>query len=415
MSSPKWPIETTKNRHWHIIVSILFYIATILLSYWLICKYAENLHKNYISIGIITLDSLLTGATITMIAFSNFSPSSSASSHVYKYTYWRSTDIFPKGGPQIVMSIFNLSFIRPATVIVLTIFATFTESLLLLLNEHFTTLFIDVTFMLMLLITFLLLLSTIVRYYTFNKNPLRTSTKYIFNKIKKKKISKNKYYELVNLIAYINGTKNLEFVVMLIRRLSSEINSPKIQSVISTIRTTNFADLNDPYSTIDRPKRKVSYYGKERYRLLILLYITLVNWSNENKQTNLIDYLKVAFEGEVYNKLYPNKNVIKARADNVGKAVGWLKAHNEISGKNSRTTNGKIVTIYDERNAFNFYDATGQTSIKANAIIKSMKASTVKGLKNDFVILISNDFKGSNLKLFNSVFLIDGNRAEKIK
>ena len=43
--------------------------------------------SNNVNIGWITLDSLLTGATITLIAFSNMSPDSSPSAHIYKSIY----------------------------------------------------------------------------------------------------------------------------------------------------------------------------------------------------------------------------------------------------------------------------------------------------------------------------------------
>ena len=61
----------------------MFYV----ILYETLNNHGKGIKTGYIHISLIALDSLLTGATITLIAFSNMSPGSSSSAHMYKSIY----------------------------------------------------------------------------------------------------------------------------------------------------------------------------------------------------------------------------------------------------------------------------------------------------------------------------------------
>lgn len=119
-----------------------------------------------------------------------------------------------------ILCFLTASFLKPYTVLVSSIFSTGIEAILLIVNKHVDSICVDFTFMLFIFITFLLLISTISRYYLFNKNPARIASLYIYRIINKVKLSEDKFHEFVNLISYLKGTKNKEFLIIIIRRIN---------------------------------------------------------------------------------------------------------------------------------------------------------------------------------------------------
>ena len=283
-----------------------------------------NMETDYLSITLITLDSLLTGATITLIAFSNLSPDSSSSGHMYKSIYWKTSEVGGTSKRSFVGTAFSGAFLKPLTVLLLTVFATGTEAILLIFDKHFKTIYIDVAFMVMLFITFWLLISTISRYFLYNKNPARVASLYIYRilnegnetkmkqknekdnkkiaqKIKNNKVYKkhyiiniDKFHEIINLISYIKGTKNNEFIVLIIRRIN-KIMFSKNQDEKSFIRyiTDEVVSMNK----IKVDKKTIASLDTDRYlmkfnpddtdiqrkfKLLLLTYRFIMEHKNEN-------------------------------------------------------------------------------------------------------------------------------------
>lgn len=89
----KFNIESRKiNKVKRIKALFFLFLIIMIILFYLILYFSLNNHgigikTEYIHIGLISLDSLLTGATITLIAFSNMSPGSSSSAHIYKSIY----------------------------------------------------------------------------------------------------------------------------------------------------------------------------------------------------------------------------------------------------------------------------------------------------------------------------------------
>ena len=240
-----------------------------------------------VNIGWITLDSLLTGATITLITFSNMSPNSSPSSHIYKSIYWKTSEIGSSSKMGKFWSTVTGSFIKPFNVLILTIAATAIEAILVAINMEFEFIYFNVSFIIMLFITFALLVSTVSRYYFYNKNPARNASLYIFRVLSKKKISEDQFHEFVNLLSYLKGTRNNEFLILIIRRINKiklggeEYESKIIQSIDAT-RLDVRGDFLERY-LMSYHENDESSPKFRQYKLLILIYRIICNIENVGK------------------------------------------------------------------------------------------------------------------------------------
>ena len=180
------------------------------------------------------------------------------------------------------------------------IFSTGIEAILLIVNNHIDSIYVDLTFMLFIFITFLLLVSTISRYYLFNKNPARIASLYIYRVIKKNKLSEDKFHEFVNLISYLKGTKNKEFLILIIRRIN-EIEFKDTQYSKKIAKGLKALGDNPSY-----PERYLMSFDKKdenrfrQYKLLVLLY-KILNTYDEDGADLFNEYAKLNMKTKLTN------------------------------------------------------------------------------------------------------------------
>ena len=153
------------------ILGVLFVLFLALIPLFLKLQYGifTKISDNDIKFPL-TADSLITGATITLIVFTNFAPSgSSGSSSIIRRVYWRSTKVSNSMDfwHKILWNV-TLSWLKPSYIISLTLLTTLTEVFVLYFQAA------DWLPYGLIIITSVLLLTALVRFVLFhlyaNKN-----------------------------------------------------------------------------------------------------------------------------------------------------------------------------------------------------------------------------------------------------
>ena len=177
-------------------------------------------HENKLLSSLVTIDSLITGATITLIVISNFAPSSSGSSSMIRRVYWNKIRITSKATPTHRMLWYSfLSFVPPLPMILFSVLITSVEALMSLFKFDCSNLVIYVGLM----ISVLILIGSAIRFYLFHKYAVRNTASYIYNKAEKiimrnsKEIKKKEIDSMIYFISFLKGTANFELVKEILR------------------------------------------------------------------------------------------------------------------------------------------------------------------------------------------------------
>ncbi|NQZ66027.1 MAG: hypothetical protein HRT99_02275 [Mycoplasmatales bacterium] len=196
-------------------LSILVILSVLLCLPLIIGNVSEKkiygIQKKYI----ITVDALITTATITLIAINGLGARNSGSATIIRYTFWKIVKIYSKNEKHYFWWYFSLSWLQPTIVLLLTLSTTFLEMVFLEININTTPLII--TLNICFLFTTVLFISSLARMYIFNSIALLDSTSfYIASKIRKmdKNIKNNRKidHNFFQIISYFRGSRNFELV-----------------------------------------------------------------------------------------------------------------------------------------------------------------------------------------------------------
>lgn len=171
----------------------------------------------------ITADSLITGATITLIVFTNFAPNgSSGSTSIIRRTYWRTTKVSNSlSTTHKLMWNITLSWLKPSYIIVLTLLTTFAEVFILYFQISIWALYG------LIIITSMLLFTALTRFVLFHLYANKNVATYLHQQyIKLLKTKKNKFSIFYDFLSFFRMTSNFELLYIIMRKFKTE---PKIR------------------------------------------------------------------------------------------------------------------------------------------------------------------------------------------
>ncbi|NQZ66299.1 MAG: hypothetical protein HRT99_03745 [Mycoplasmatales bacterium] len=229
---------------------------------------------------IITADSLLTASTITLIAFTNFSPGSTPSGSVIKRAYWSSrylsTDVKRR---YLVCWLLFSSFLNPIIIISVTTITTIIEVILSFGNFSFSN---DFLLPIPFGITAYLQITALSRFVIFHKNPNKNTAIWFwfqYEKISDTQEEKSKSLYL-NMLSFFRATENFELINAILHKIKKERERHYNNDKISTKSAIKFLNKNDLF----RPK-----INKKTIILLMIINLILnKKISNDEVKLNQI-------------------------------------------------------------------------------------------------------------------------------
>ncbi|NQZ29232.1 MAG: hypothetical protein HRT98_02495 [Mycoplasmatales bacterium] len=268
-------------------------------------------YNKKISGAFLTVDALVTGATITLITFTNISAMSSGSASIYKNIYWKAKKLTKKSR-WIDRVAWNITggFIRPHCSIIISISTTFvTVMSYLFIDRHNSYLWFQS--IIFLTITFWTFLGTLTRYCLFNKYPLRTTSKFLLEyycqKVVKDKsvIHINKFNNYIN---FFRATQNFELMIEVLRRFTIDKEMLNVEplkksnkDVMSSLDTHGniFKTVDGKWSNMNFIHPSCVNANKDNSILLLMYNIRSQlewnekeNWKWEASKRIIVDNLK---------------------------------------------------------------------------------------------------------------------------
>ena len=172
---------------------------------------------------IITADSLLTTSTITLIVFTNFSPSSSPSGSLMRRAYWRSNYITTETRlrHRVIWLIFS-SWIKPHYVISITILTTISEVFIALMWKDAQSAGVLIS---LLIITSYFLFSALFRFIIFHLNQNKNTAFWLIEQNLKPLLKNSESIQniekskMTEIISFFRVSKNYELLYLTIKKI----------------------------------------------------------------------------------------------------------------------------------------------------------------------------------------------------
>lgn len=280
--------QTWIKKNWSSVIGFVFFlvyslgvIALINLSHLLnICNTNNDKisNKNIL----ITVDALITTATVTLIAFNGIGARNSGSSTIIRIIFWKAFKI--ESPEKRTRFFWNLtgSFLRPAFVLMFTLISTISELIIIESWNSIPPQFDQVSINILFSVTVILFVSTVFRLFIFNASAwLETSAKFISTRLLKKGEARP---WILNIITYFRGTNNFELIQKIIIDLKPEsikkddilkaimnIKRGKTEGMSPEVRTAFFVIACFEQVLNTQEADKIGEVDWKGYRLLSLL------------------------------------------------------------------------------------------------------------------------------------------------
>lgn len=283
--------KNTQNKITNTLITVLgvfFYLVIIigmmcLVNLDLLKKIVSNEGKVELSSKsiLITIDALITTATITLIAFNGIGARNSGSSTIIRIIFWKAVRISTDEKRTYFSWSVSGAFLRPALIILLTTSTTFSELIIIEACDLSEKIFYFIVNSLLAL-SIILFLSTFARLFIFNGICwLETTATFISKRLCKDKKPRQ---WLLNLLTYFRGSNNFELVNKVIEGIlknkkAIEINGQNPWGVMKYIQENS----NSIYEAESNSQQSIS-------KLNVLVFLFNIIEANIEREQIQLDF-----------------------------------------------------------------------------------------------------------------------------